>query len=104
MLLFADKAGLLVDDIINAIKASPAQNNFIEQNGKKITSGNYALKTPIKHIQRQLDFAHDFTFAKKIPLQGLEHTKAIYDSAMDRKIGNHDITEVFTIVERHSHN
>ncbi|MEX1376924.1 MAG: NAD(P)-binding domain-containing protein [Eubacteriales bacterium] len=103
MLLFANKAGLLVDDIINAINASPAQNIFTQENAKKIVSGNYTLKTPIKSVQRQLEIAHDYSFAHKMPLKGLEHTKALYDSAMDRKIGNHDITEIYTIVERHSH-
>ena len=103
MVLFASKAGLLVDDIVNAIKASPAQNAFTEQNAKKIASGNFVLKTPIKNVHRQLEIAHDFSLAKKTPLKGLEHTKGLYDSAMDRKIGNHDVTEVYTIVERHSH-
>jgi len=38
-----------------------------------------------------------------IPMKGLQHTKNIYDSAMDRRLDNKDVTEIYTIVERASH-
>jgi|GEM_PF-6844971 len=103
MLLFASKAGLLIDDVMTAIAASPAKNDFISENGKKIANADYKANRKIKHLQKQLDIAYDYTINKKIPMKGLTHTKSIYDSALDRKLANHDITEVYTIVERASH-
>ena len=102
MLLLASKSGLITEEVISAINASPAQNIFIEENGKKILSGNYSRKIDIKEIQKQLQIASEYSANLKMPLKGLEHTKNLYDSALDRKLGNHDITEIYTIVERGS--
>lgn len=103
MLLYASKSGLYIDDIVTALGNSPANNAFLAENGKKITTSNYTVKTKIKNVHKQLEFAHDYTFDNKIPMKGLEHTKSLYDSALDRKLAGHDITELFTIVERASH-
>ena len=103
MLLLASKSGLYVDDVIRAIQTSPAQNAFIDENGKKIIKGDYSVKTKIKNIHRELAIAHEFTMNNNIPMKGLQHTKNIYDSAMDRRLDNKDVTEIYTIVERASH-
>ncbi|MBN2878160.1 MAG: NAD(P)-dependent oxidoreductase [Clostridia bacterium] len=103
MLIYASKAGVLADDVIDAVQASPIKNTFLEQNGKKIAKGDYSVKNKIKHVFKQLNIAHDFTLSNKIPMKGLEHTLKLYESAIDRKLENHDIAEVYTIVERASH-
>lgn len=103
MMLLASKAGLFADDIIATIAASSAQNAFIEENGKNISQGNYPVKTAIKKVHKQLTFAQDYSLSKSTPMKGLALTLGLYDSAMDRKIGNHDITEIYTVVERASH-
>lgn len=103
MILYGSKNGLYIDDIITALANSPASNAFLNENGKKIANGNFEVKTKIKNVHKQLGFAHDYTFDNKIPMKGLEHTKSLYDSALDRKLSSHDVTELYTIVERASH-
>lgn len=103
MLLYASKNGLYIDDIVTALNNSPASNAFLAENGKKIADGNFQVKTKIKSVHKQLEFAHEYTFDNKVPMKGLEHTKSLYDSALDRKIASHDVTELYTIVERASH-
>ncbi len=103
MLLYAAKSNLLADDVIKVIQSSPIKNGFLEENGQKIASGNYSVKTKIKNVHKQLEIAHDISVKNKIPMKGITLTKNLYDSAIDRKLDSHDITEIFTIVERASH-
>lgn len=103
MLLYAGKNGLYIDDIITALNNSPAKNSFLVENGKKITTGRYSVDTKVKTVHQQLEFAQEYTHQNKIPMKGLEHTKSLYDSALDRKLASHDVTELYTIVERASH-
>ena len=103
MLLYASNANLIADDVINVIQSSPIRNKFLEDNGKKIAHNDYIVKTKIKDVHKQLEIAHDVTTQKKIPMRGINLAKSLYDSAIDRRLASHDITEIFTIVERASH-
>lgn len=103
MLILASKAGLSVGNVIQSIQASPAQNQFIADNGQYIVEGNYTKRTSIAEMHSQLNIAKDYAVEQKTNLKGLNNTVDLYDSAIDRKLKNHDIAEIYTIVERASH-
>ena len=97
---FGTSAGADGRQLLDVLATSWGASGMLTRNGPMLLSGDYGSLAPVRLLAKDLALVEDAANDLGVPLPLVQRTRALFDEAMARGLGETDIASLITLLTR----
>ncbi len=100
MLTLARSKGIAFDDFVRAMRCGGASNAYLDAKAEALKNENFATAFSVKNMHKDVHIAREMAREEGVNFGGLESVVAVYDEAMQLRLGEEDFSATYKVVEK----